>query len=107
MSSQEAIYCSSVSEDFSFNGCPIFISPLLWTALHEIPPKVSHYQTFESRLLSAITAAKWYLKKALLIQKKATSFSALLLTSNPENERQNLIAELIEDTVSMKLAIEQ
>jgi hypothetical protein len=103
----EAIYCSSLSEEFSFDGHPIFISPLLWTTLHEIPQKVSHYQTFESRLIGVVTAAKCYLKKALSIQEKASSFSALLLTSNPENERQNLIAELFEDTVSMKLAIEQ
>ena len=103
----EAIYCSSLSEDFSFNGRSIFISPLLWTVLHQIPPKVSHYQTFESRLLNPIAAAKCYLKKALSLQEKATGFSALLLTANPENERQNLVAELIEDTVSIKLGIEQ
>lgn len=103
----EAIYCSSLDEEFSFDGHPVFISPLLWTTLHEIPQKVSHYQTFESRLSIAITAAKCYLKEALLIQEKTANFSALLLTSNPERERQELVAESLGKTVSMKLAIEQ
>lgn len=106
MNATEAIYCSSVSEEFSLNGHPIFISPLLWTALHEIPRKVSHYQTFESRLGGAVVTAKWYLKKSLSLHRKATNFSVMLLTENPESERQDLVAEFIENTVAIKLATE-
>ena len=100
----EAIYCTSLGEELSFDGHPIFISPLLWTALHEIPQKVSHYQTFESRLLSVVTSAKWYLKKALLVQSKTAHFSALLLTPNSERERQELVANFIDQAVSINLA---
>lgn len=107
MNNTEAIYCSSVSDEFNFNGRPIFISPRLWTALHEIPIKVSHYQSFESRLGGAVAAAKCFMKKALSNHCKDATFSVMLLTENPESERQDLVAEFMENTVAIKLETEK
>lgn len=108
---QPAIYCASLGAEFQYLGVPIYVSPLLWSALHDIPTKVAHHQDFLSRARSVALATRLHMQRFAKNAERKIHFSVLMLIGKEPLERQILNASIVQDAfgmnvVEVKLALE-
>ena len=93
-----------LSSGETFAGHPIFLTPLLWNSLNDIPLKVSHYEDFSKRLGCLVAATKFHIQR-LATCKKEVTFSILMLVGKDQSERQVVRAKVIETSDSKPIVL--
>ena len=85
-----AIYCWSTTVGLNNKRFTTYVSPLLWSALNEIPAKIAAFESFEVRLSNIVTAALFHLNCHQRTSMFNQTCSVSLLVSGISSERQEI-----------------